>query len=67
MTRTEIEKKVEVTRKVLEDAVAEALDRKRRLGQYAILGVNGKPVRVDAHDLPKLPPKSPDRQMNLPS
>ncbi len=35
-------------------AVAEALDRKRRLGQYAIFGIDGKPVRVEAEDLPLL-------------
>ena len=40
---------------VLRHAVAEALDRKRRLGQYAVFWQDGKVVRVEAKDLPALP------------
>lgn len=40
---------------VLKQAVAEALDRKRRLGQYAVFWQNGQVVRVEAKDLPGLP------------
>ncbi len=32
--------------KVLQQAVAEALDKKRRLGQYAVVWKEGKPVWV---------------------
>jgi len=32
----------------LKAAVAHTLDKKRRLGQYAIIWKNGKPVKVDA-------------------
>ncbi len=40
---------------VLRQAVAEALDRKRRLGQYAVFWQGGQVVRVEAKDLPGLP------------
>jgi hypothetical protein len=40
---------------VLRQAVAEALDRKRRLGQYAVFWQGGQAVRVEARDLPGLP------------
>ena len=30
----------------LRNAVAEALDRKRRLGQYAVIWRDGRPVRI---------------------
>ena len=40
---------------VLRRAVAEALDRKRRLGQYAVFWQDGKVVRVESKDLPALP------------
>lgn len=33
--------------KSLRKAVSKALERKRRLGQYAIVWRNGKPVRID--------------------
>ena len=45
----------ERTLAVLRQAVAEALDRKRRLGQYAVFWQDGKVVRVEAKDLPALP------------
>lgn len=35
----------------LRRAVAKALDRKRRLGQYAIVWRDGRPVRLEAEDL----------------
>ncbi len=44
---------------VLRQAVAEALDRKRRLGQYAVFWQDGKVVRVEAEDLPALPWHNP--------
>ena len=40
---------------VLRQAVAEALDRKRRPGQYAVFWQNGTVVRAEAKDLPALP------------
>ena len=39
----------------LEQAVAQALDRKRRLGQYAVFWQNGQVVEVLADELPSLP------------
>ena len=45
----------ERTLAVLRQAVAEALDRKRRLGQYAVFWQDGQVVRVEAKDLPALP------------
>jgi len=35
----------------LKTAVANALEKKRRLGQYAVVWKNGKPVRIDGSDL----------------
>ena len=35
----------------LRRAVAKALDRKRRLGQYAVVWRDGRPVRLEAEDL----------------
>lgn len=40
---------------VLRRAVAEALDRKRRLGQCGVFWEDSKVVRVEAKDLPALP------------
>jgi hypothetical protein len=37
----------------LKNAVAQALERKRRLGQYAVIWENGKPVAV-GEDAPKI-------------
>jgi len=36
---------------VLRSAVAEALERKRRLGQYAVIWRDGKIVRIDPQDI----------------
>lgn len=41
----------------LRSAVAEALDRKRRLGQYAVIWRDGKAVRIEPEDLPLMPPE----------
>jgi hypothetical protein len=38
----------------LRSAVAETLDRKRRLGQYAIIWHDGNVVRVEPENLPSL-------------
>ena len=38
----------------LREAVAEALDTKRRLGQYAVIVKNGRPRRVPADQLESL-------------
>lgn len=35
----------------LRSAVAEALDRKRRLGQYAVIWRDGRAVRIEPEDL----------------
>ena len=40
----------------LREAVAEALDQKRRLGQYAVIAENGQPRRVPADQLELLIP-----------
>lgn len=42
----------QATLKVLQDAVRKALDRKRRLGQYAVTWENGHPV-IAGDDAPK--------------
>lgn len=39
----------------LKEAVAEALERKRRLGQYAVVWRDGKPVII-GQELPNSPP-----------
>jgi hypothetical protein len=44
---TELERQSQHVKEVLARAVAEALERKRRLGQYAIIYQNGKPVRIE--------------------
>ena len=41
-------------REILRQAVAEELDRKRRLGQYAVMYKDGKVVRVSPEQLPRL-------------
>ncbi len=49
---------------VLRSAVAEALDRKRRLGHYAVFWKDGKVVRVEAEDLPSLDPADPSQRVD---
>ena len=44
---TELERQSRRVREALARAVAEALERKRRLGQYAIIYENGRPVRIE--------------------
>ena len=41
---------------ILRQAVSEALERKRRLGQYAVVWQDGRPVRIlpDAAPLPRV-------------
>jgi len=43
------------TLRVLQQAVAQALDRKRRLGQYAVVWQNGQAIQVAPEDLPQMP------------
>ena len=43
---TELQQHSQQVKEVLRSAVAEALDRKRRLGQYAVIFEHGKPVRI---------------------
>jgi hypothetical protein len=51
---TELERSTLHAKEVLQHAVAVALDKKKRLGQYAIICKDGKPVRVEAEQLPSL-------------
>ncbi len=44
---TEIQHQSQQVKDALRRAVMAALDRKRRLGQYAIIFQNGRPVRID--------------------
>jgi hypothetical protein len=44
---------------VLREAVAQALDRKRRLGQYAVVWEDGRVRILQPDDLPALPPSAP--------
>ena len=46
---TEIQRRARYMRDALARAVAQALERKRRLGQYAVIFKNGKPVRIEAN------------------
>jgi len=45
---TELQRRSQLVKEALGRAVAEALERKRRLGQYAVIFENGKPVRIEA-------------------
>lgn len=50
----------ETALQALKDAVTKTLDRKRKLGQYAVFIKNGKPVKVPAEQLlsdSKTPPE----------
>jgi len=49
---TELEKRSQRAKEVLAKAVAEALERKRRLGQYAVVYENGRPVRIKPDPAP---------------
>ena len=46
-------------REILHQAVMEELDRKRRLGQYAVMYKDGKVVHVPPEELPELPEQPP--------
>ena len=46
---TELQRRSRYVRDALARAVAQALERKRRLGQYAVVFENGKPVRIEAN------------------
>ena len=45
--------------KVLQTAVAKALERKRKLGQYAVVWQNGEPVLIGEDAPPSNEPQSP--------
>ena len=47
---------------VLRAAVAEALDRKRRLGQYAVIWRDGRVVRIEPDELPSSEPAGRSRK-----
>jgi hypothetical protein len=42
---------------VLRNAVAEALDRKRRFGQYAVIWRDGRAVRIEPEEKPPSNPQ----------
>lgn len=48
---TEIQRQSKQARDALAQAVAVVLDKKRRLGQYAVIFQNGRPVRVSPEQL----------------
>lgn len=47
---------------VLRSAVAETLERKRRLGQYAVIWRDGKPEFIGGEDAPKVDTEKLNRQ-----
>lgn len=49
--KTEPSKEGQVMLDTLKTAVAHALEKKRRLGQYAVVWKNGKPVRIGADSI----------------
>jgi len=49
--KTEQSKESQVMLDTLKTAVAHALEKKRRLGQYAVVWKNGKPVRIGADSI----------------
>ena len=48
---TELQRDSEQAKESLRKAVAEALDKKRRLGHYAVIFRDGKPVHIDSTQL----------------
>jgi len=48
----ELERRSQQVKEVLERAVAEALEKKRRLGQYAVVYENGRTVRIEPDSAP---------------
>ena len=59
-----LQKAKEIER-ILQDSVFEALEKKRRLGQYAVLSVNGRPKKVEAKDLAQYIPKKYQRKKTI--
>jgi len=51
LKKDEPSEKSQILLAMLKTAVANALEKKRRLGQYAVIWENGKPVRVDADSI----------------
>jgi len=49
---TDIQKQTKLVKEMLSEAVAEALEKKRRLGQYAVIARDGKPYRLLPDELP---------------
>ncbi len=47
----EMQKHSQKVKEVLRLAVADALDKKRRLGQYAVVFQEGKPVRIGPDEI----------------
>ncbi|MEO8498175.1 MAG: hypothetical protein ABI614_24180 [Planctomycetota bacterium] len=43
---TDVQKRAQIVKEMLTKAVAEALERKRRLGQYAVIVRDGKPYHL---------------------
>ena len=62
---TEIELKTKEIKKILEESGYKALEKKRRLGQYAIIGVDGKVKKVEAKDLGQYIPKKYQRKKTI--
>ncbi len=50
---TEFQERVRLVKEMLAEAVAEVLERKRRLGQYAVIARDGKPYRLLPNDMPE--------------
>jgi len=50
---TETQQKAQRARETLRRAVVDDLERKRRLGQYAVIYQNGKPVRIHPDQMPR--------------
>ena len=48
---TDIQRQSQQVKEVLRRAVAAAMERKRRLGQYAVFFRDGKPVRIPPEQL----------------
>ena len=50
----DVQHKAELARQALEEAVTEALDRKRRLGQYAVICEGDKVIKIGPDEIAKL-------------
>lgn len=49
---TDLEKQAQQAKEALKLAVADVLDKKRRLGHYAVTFQNGRTIRVEPEQLP---------------